>query len=171
LRGRARGPPARSRVQGFLTPPSRLPDAVSSGAAFCFSLGADADADGGGADADAGGDAAAADALGAAIHIPALPYAATGDLVARDVERTFGELEGAARAPPEAREALGALFASSALAPADAARALTPAMVTRLRRRLTRVLLATGAMDRGSSGTPYTQVRGRAAGRFHGPFF
>ena len=92
-----------------------------------------------------------ANSLGSSLTIPALPFPASGDLVARDVERTFGDLEQLAR--------VGGVDASTALGSATLLRpiALTPALVARLRRRLTRVLLATAAMDRGISGTPYTQ--------------
>ena len=102
-----------------------------------------------GADAEDDSDA---NALGASLTIPALPFPAAGDLVARDVERTFGDLETIARAG-------GSVDAAALLGSTTISRPtpLTPALVARLRRRLTQVLLATAAMDRGALGTPYTQ--------------
>jgi hypothetical protein len=92
--------------------------------------------------------------------LPALPFLPQGDFIARDVSRTFGELESAVRSgdaagtPPRAADLL-----PTALLEGGGDGALTAVVVARLRRRLQRVLSANTAYDRGASSAPviYTQ--------------
>jgi hypothetical protein len=91
--------------------------------------------------------------------LPALPFLPQGDFIARDVSRTFGELESAARngeaagTPPRAADLLPTALLEGG------GGTFTVAMVARLRRRLQRVLSANTAYDRGARGAPviYTQ--------------
>ena len=94
--------------------------------------------------------------------LPALPFLPQGDFIARDVSRTFGELEAAVRrgeaagAPPRAVD----LLPTALIRGGDEGEVVfTSAIVARLRRRLQRVLAANTAYDRGSRGAPviYTQ--------------